>query len=486
MLTDLLDLAPEHGRPGDSADIDTADARARALLEVFPVPVTVSRLSDGALFYCNRRAEDLLEIRGLDLHNLASTSFYAHQEERAEMIQELLLAGQVTDKDLRFRSRSGREFWAHLSAQRCRFGDEEAIIVSFHDVHQQRIVAEATRSREAFLRSLFDALPIAVIQTDQQGRIEFINHACQALFGLSLHEFRRRDWWRTLFPDKDYRTFASEHLTRLTNQARKRRNQVGNGANGSSDRMELKAVCYHPRREERDLEFVYVDMGSHGLWTLVDITEQNSAERSLLAANLDLQQQLAENQRLQAQLREQAVRDPLTGLFNRRYLDEILDGELARARRQGYPVTVVMLDIDHFKRLNDTYGHQAGDEVIRRLGGTLRRNSRTGDLLCRYGGEEFILVLPNMGLDDAQTRCEELRRSFASEPVLFGEHLLSATLSGGIALFPGHGTTRDELIQAADAALYAAKAAGRNRLRLAEALPAIPLEPSTTAVPQQC
>ena len=208
-------------------------------------------------------------------------------------------------------------------------------------------------------------------------------------------------------------------------------------------------------------------MDSHGLWTLVDVTEQNQAERSLLAANLDLQQQLAENQRLQEQLREQAVRDPLTGLFNRRYLDDILDGELARARRQGYPVAVVMLDIDHFKRINDTYGHQAGDEVIRRLGGTLRRNSRSGDLLCRYGGEEFILVLPNMGQDDALVRCEALRRSFAGEPVHFGQQELSATLSGGLALFPLHGDDRDQLIRAADGALYAAKAAGRNRLCLA-------------------
>ncbi|MCE1242597.1 diguanylate cyclase [Oryzomicrobium sp.] len=469
MLTDLLDLSPEHSRPGDSADIDTADARARALLEMFPVPVTVSRLSDGLLFYCNRRAEDLLEIGGVDWHDIQSTRFYANHDDRAEMVRELLIAGRVTDKDMRFRSWSGREFWAHLSAQRCRFGDDEALIVSFHDVDQQRLLAEATRSREAFLRGLFDALPIAVLQTDRQGRIEFINNASQALFGLSLHEFRRRDWWRTLFPDKDYRAFASEHLTRLMDQARQRRSRMEVGANGSSDRMELKAVCYHPRREERDLEFLYVDMDSHGLWTLVDVTEQNQAERSLLAANLDLQQQLAENQRLQEQLREQAVRDPLTGLFNRRYLDDILDGELARARRQGYPVAVVMLDIDHFKRLNDTYGHQAGDEVIRRLGGTLRRNSRSGDLLCRYGGEEFILVLPNMGQDDALVRCEALRRSFASEPVRFGRQELSATLSGGLALFPFHGEDRDQLIRAADGALYAAKAAGRNRLRLADA-----------------
>lgn len=246
MLTDLLDLSPEHSRPGDSADIDTADARARALLEMFPVPVTVSRLSDGLLFYCNRRAEDLLEIGGVDWHDIQSTRFYANHDDRAEMVRELLIAGRVTDKDMRFRSWGGREFWAHLSAQRCRFGGDEALIVSFHDVDQQRLLAEATRSREAFLRGLFDALSIAVLQTDRQGRIEFINNASQALFGLSLHEFRRRDWWRTLFPDKDYRAFASEHLTRLMDQARQRRSRMEAGANGSSDRMELKAVCYPP------------------------------------------------------------------------------------------------------------------------------------------------------------------------------------------------------------------------------------------------
>ncbi len=187
-------------------------------------------------------------------------------------------------------------------------------------------------------------------------------------------------------------------------------------------------------------------------------------EQALLKANLELEARLAEIQRLQAELQEQATRDPLTGLYNRRYFDETLERELARAEREVSPLCLMMIDLDHFKQVNDTYGHQAGDEVLRMFGAMLRESARAGDIPCRYGGEEFLLLMPKMPPETARQRAEHLRAEFAGRVAEIGEYRIQATLSIGIAAYPEHGETPDVLTQAADLALYLAKQEGRNRV----------------------
>lgn len=168
---------------------------------------------------------------------------------------------------------------------------------------------------------------------------------------------------------------------------------------------------------------------------------------------------------LRAQLQEQVIRDPLTGLFNRRYLDETLARELQRAARQNYPVGVIMLDIDHFKHFNDTHGHHAGDVLLRAVATYLQSMARGGDIACRYGGEEFTLVLPGASLEVTWQRAEEVRVGVNALVVPYDEQVFTAiTLSSGVAAAPAHGTTGDALLKAADMALYQAKAAGRNRV----------------------
>ncbi|HLA06716.1 MAG TPA: diguanylate cyclase [Anaerolineales bacterium] len=196
-----------------------------------------------------------------------------------------------------------------------------------------------------------------------------------------------------------------------------------------------------------------------------DITERKDVEWKLRNANHRLQSQLIEIGILQSQLREQAIRDPLTDLFNRRYLEETLDRELARAAREKYPVCLIMIDIDHFKQVNDTHGHEAGDLVLKALADILAQQSRKGDFACRYGGEEFMVVMPNINNSMAYERAESLRASIHSLHVPFGIHDLTITISMGIACYPENGDTRDSIIRAADQAMYAAKDAGRDHIR---------------------
>ncbi len=174
------------------------------------------------------------------------------------------------------------------------------------------------------------------------------------------------------------------------------------------------------------------------------------------------------NLELRETLSSQAIRDPLTGLFNRRYMEETLERELRRAGRRGAGLGVIMMDLDHFKQFNDSYGHGAGDIALRELGNYLMSHIRAEDIACRYGGEEFFLILPDVSPEDVTRRAEQLQRGIRDLGLLYrNQPLTSVSASLGVAFFPEHGSTVEALIHAADAALYHAKRTGRDRVALA-------------------
>lgn len=175
------------------------------------------------------------------------------------------------------------------------------------------------------------------------------------------------------------------------------------------------------------------------------------------------------NLSLREKLRDQAIRDPLTNVFNRRYMEETLELELARARRSGNTLGIMMIDLDHFKKINDTLGHSTGDAVLRALGDFLRRHVRSGDIVCRYGGEEFVMIIPSITLTTLLNRAEEIRQGVKTiDMVQRNLGISGLSLSIGIAVFPTHGTHRHMLLSSADAALYNAKDIGRDCVVTAE------------------
>jgi diguanylate cyclase (GGDEF)-like protein len=174
------------------------------------------------------------------------------------------------------------------------------------------------------------------------------------------------------------------------------------------------------------------------------------------------------NLELRETLRLQALRDPLTGLFNRRFLDEWIEREINRADHAGATLGVIMADVDHFKDINDVHGHDAGDQVLIAVANAIRGSLRAGDVPCRYGGEEFLILLTDITLDDLLVRAEELKTNVSRCSAEHRGVLLPAvTLSVGVALYPLHGSGATDVIKAADTALYAAKHGGRNRVSVA-------------------
>ncbi len=201
-----------------------------------------------------------------------------------------------------------------------------------------------------------------------------------------------------------------------------------------------------------------------------DITARKQAEARLQQAHERLLARVHEIEALQSELREQALRDPLTGLYNRRYLDRALGRELARATHACAPLSLVVIDLDHFKGVNDTFGHGGGDALLKAFGQLLSVQTRQGDVVCRYGGEEFVVILPGTTPDAACQRAEEWRVALGALRVPHDGRSIRATLSAGIASCLEWGETGEALLRAADHALYVAKADGRNCVHLAESV----------------
>ncbi len=214
------------------------------------------------------------------------------------------------------------------------------------------------------------------------------------------------------------------------------------------------------------LHFQMIDPGElpPGVWQVANMFAE---QVGLSVANI----------RLRDALRNQSIRDPLTGLYNRRYLEETMERETRRAVRSSQGLGVLMLDLDHFKKFNDTYGHEAGDLVLRETAGFLLKSVRAEDIVCRFGGEEFVVILPLAELKITQARAERIRSRLRELSVVHqGQSLGVITVSVGVAELPQHGATAKELLEAADAALYRAKKEGRDRVAVAESPQATEVE----------
>jgi diguanylate cyclase (GGDEF)-like protein len=284
---------------------------------------------------------------------------------------------------------------------------------------------------------VLDVISDGIVVLDRQGRVIDLNPAAQRML-------------QTIVPDLPASALGTQLGTwlglDLTSPEDVEIEQTFDNANNTGIDLNIRL---NPLRDQRN--------GALG-WALVarDVTDLQQQRRELV-------DRLRTIELLRADLSEQASRDALTGLHNRRHLMEALPGDLARATREHQPVSVAVLDIDYFKKINDRYGHGVGDEVLVHVGGMLGDALRAGDTLARYGGEEFVVVLPGASLEQARDRLDTLRERIQGTPVQAGEHLVPVTFSAGVACFSGSESEHD-LLHAADTALYAAKNAGRNRV----------------------
>ena len=395
----------------------------------------------------NRRWCRIFGYQRGEVRGKLSVRSIAHPDESVALGEHFsaLLSGETRSQthERRFVRKDGTVFWGLISTSTVKnaAGEHMWVVGMITDIDEQKQIEQALRESEERLRFITENTHDVVWQLDRELRFTYINAADERMRGYAREDVIGRSFKEAITP-KGYP---------IVDQAMQRRHNLAARESGvGAESFEVEMTC-------KDGSLLWVEINS------TPIHDKSGHIAGYIGVTRDATQRHESHERL----REQTIRDPLTGLFNRRFLDESLERELSRAKRDKLPLSLLMIDIDRFKSLNDTYGHQAGDAVIKCLGKLIRDGARSADLPCRYGGEEFLLVLPHMTLATAAERAEQWRLAFAEQKVVFGEISLSATFSVGVAAYPDHGDSSELLIRAADQALYTAKHSGRNQVVVA-------------------
>jgi diguanylate cyclase (GGDEF)-like protein/PAS domain S-box-containing protein len=318
---------------------------------------------------------------------------------------------------------------------------------------------EELRSSEEHFRMLAENMADLVWCTDAQMQFTYVNAADQRVRGFAREEVvgthimdnltpQGKDIFATILQERRELELSSHHGLVLKYEL------PMNLKNGGEVWIEMTSV---PIYDSHGRISGYQGVGR-------DVSKRRQHEANLLQSKQQLEEQLLEAAEETSALHELATHDALTGLYNRRFLDATLPREFARAKRDGDRLAVIMLDLDHFKLVNDNFSHAAGDKVLVTLADLMKAGARESDLICRYGGEEFAVIMPGMSVDQALERVESWRRQLEEMLVVYGDFKISITLSAGVAVFPDQGDSPGLLLALADQMLYKSKKEGRNRI----------------------
>ncbi len=324
------------------------------------------------------------------------------------------------------------------------------------DITERKKTAGALKESEERYRALFQDNPSMYFTVNESGVVLSVNSYGAEHLGYRIDELVGEEVLGVFHPEdkKTVQNYLAECFQDI----------------GHTKRWEIRKIRKDGSQlwvHERVRVIKKADGESIALIVCDDITERKKSEKELVESNRQLKLHIDEIEKLQFELREQALRDPLTGLFNRRYMEEALEQELAKARRRGMPLSLVVLDLDNLKKINDGNGHfTGGDEALKTLADTLRKLCRTEDIISRYGGDEFLVVLYDTSVEIACKRAIEWKEALAKVKIDSSGNEFSVTFSAGIASFPLHGSTTEEILVNADDALYRAKKDGRDKVAI--------------------
>lgn len=352
------------------------------------------------------------------------------------------LAGEIDERTIEYPCHSPtEERWFVLRVTR--LAGHEGAVVAHENITARRRAEQTLRETEQTLRQVLETLPVGVWMMDASGRIVHGNPAGQRIWGGARYvppeEFGEyKGWWAS-----SGKPIAAEEWAAAR--------AIRHGETSIDEEIEIE--CFDGTRKTILNSAIPLrdDSGAiHGAIIVnQDITARKRAERNLEAATRELEEALAREQ-------VRANVDGLTGAANRRHFYELAEQELAVAKRYRQPLSVILFDLDHFKSINDTLGHQAGDEILRRVAEAAGAHLRQPDVLARYGGEEFVVLLPQTSATPAVIVAERMREDVSAQP-------MNITISCGVAELSSPDDTLDQIVRRADEALYSAKRQGRNR-----------------------
>jgi diguanylate cyclase (GGDEF)-like protein/PAS domain S-box-containing protein len=423
-----LRIGLEHIVKERTEELEASRAGLQRLFETLPVAIVVTSVADGRVLFINERASQLFEVPVAEAEGQLAPDFWVHPEDRARLVKQTMENGRVDDVEAEIKTRSGRRIWASLSASLFQYRGAPAFVVGVHDMTAKHAADAILRESEESLRTTLEAAPLPLVVTSlDHAVVRFSNQRAADMFEIPIEDFVGRkapDFY--VHPD-DRKAFVE--ILRADGKV---------GTFGAQLRTQKGRV----------------------FWAMLSArTLTIRGEKAFIVAFVDV----TEQKEVEERLREVAIRDPLTGIFNRRHFFEVAQQLREMSIRHEWPLSVAVLDADHFKAINDAHGHAAGDEALRGLVRAARKNLRASDVLARYGGEEFVLLMPQTGLDEATRAAERMRAAVAEEKVVYEGREIALTVSIGVATRAADESV-EALLNRADAALYRAKDAGRNRV----------------------
>jgi len=429
----------------------------RALFDTaFDATIVVDE--QGEIILANAACQPLLgytpaELFGRPVETLVPQRFQAHGELRGRFLENPHARAMGQGMALYARHADGRDIPVDIALNPVTLDSRRWTAAVIRDMRGRAHGVEALRVQATALRSAANG----VVITDRSGTITWVNPAACAITGYHPEELIGQHT-RILKSGAHDRAFYED----LWAQIAKGETWTGTIVNRRKD-----GALYH---EEQTIAPVFDGAGqvSHFIAIKQDVSARKRDEEALAKAHAELAARVEEIESLNQRLREQTIRDPLTGLHNRRYFEESIARDAARATRVDEPLALLLIDLDHFKNVNDTHGHAAGDLVLQSLARVISADVRVSDLVCRFGGEEFVVSLPGASLMAALARAEQWRNTFGESFVEAAGVPVRCTLSAGLAMFHGAGDTIEAALARADAALYKAKHAGRNCVIAAE------------------
>lgn len=426
----------------------------------------------------NQHAADMLGYTAKEIQKLSYADLSAELEKSEQVMNRLLAGERIPLFERLFRKKSGEVFPVEINVELVRddLGNPLYIQSIVRDITKRKKIEEAINRRNKMLSDLHEITLELLKQNSPENLL-------QKIVDLS-SEFLDATYAGITLIEGDTLTVKAVTQNQIQLLGQKLRRDDAKLTWQAFDTRQIMVLKDYDTWERRRKD--YWELGHYavadfpilngdeclGVLALgrekpnYEFSEEQIQFGGLFASIIAL---IISNSQLKETLRQQSIRDSLTGLFNRRYMEETLKQEISRAMRQNYPLGIIMIDIDHFKNFNDSFGHQAGDSLLSQFGQFLQTNIRAEDIACRYGGEEFLLILPNSQLEVIQQRAEFLREGAMNLHVFDNEKIFTGiAISAGIAMYPQHGANIEDLIRSADNALYQAKQNGRNQVMIAK------------------
>jgi diguanylate cyclase (GGDEF)-like protein/PAS domain S-box-containing protein len=440
-----------------------SEAKFRGMFEQSPVGVALLDPASLRPIEVNDRLGQILGRTREDLMNIGWADVTHPDDLPAQNLSlARMQAGDISSATLekRYLRPDGTTVWAELTVASLTVdgGRRGPYLCLVADITVRKTAETRLLASEQRLRQILEHMPIAIATEDLSGgeQITFVNAQFVQSFGYTLRDVPTiNDWFLRAYPDAVYRG--------VTMQVWNAALQANTGTLGQIESREFRIICRDG--SERDVIISACIAGNLLLATFLDITERNQAEQALMIAKEQAEQPNRSLEITNSELHKLSTTDTLTGVWNRRHFRDIVDAAMAQANRYGHPLSLIMFDIDHFKHVNDRHGHLIGDRVLVDLVGRVSTNLREADQLARWGGEEFIVMLPHCNATAAMQAAEKLRALIADRPCSEVGHV---TCSFGVAAFRPR-ETFDTWIKRVDEALYEAKTAGRNVVAWSEA-----------------